>query len=118
MIDRQARGTIGHGDQAAPGIPGEAPEEGGVGGRERVRLDEGDLRPASEPLLQPYWHGVWSAECDFPGLLGWGGNRIGDTRPWGTSGNQHNFVDEIGAPGSRRGEWMNPQKKLAQVRPL
>src|SRR5262249_56523366 len=107
MIDRQARGTIGHGDQAAPGIPGEAPEEGGVVGRGRGRVDEGDLRPAREPLLQPRWHGVWSAEGDFPGLLGWGGNWIGDARSWRTSGDQHDVIDEIRSPGSRRGAWMN-----------
>src|SRR4029450_1601101 len=90
----------------------------GVVGRERVRLDEGDLRPASEPLLQPCWPGVWSAERGFPGLLGWGGNRIGDARSWCTSGDQHDFIDEIRSPGSRRGAWMNPQEKLTQVRPL
>src|SRR6266446_11011188 len=101
MIDGQAGGAIGHGDQAAPGIPGEAPEEGSVVGRERVRLDESDLRPASEPLPQPCWHGVRSAERDFPVLLSWSGNRISDARSWRTSGDQHDFIDEICAPWSR-----------------
>src|SRR4030095_9897221 len=100
MIDGETGRTIGHGDQPAPGIPCESPEERGVVGRERARLDEGDPRPAREPRLQPRWHGGRSAERDFPGLLGWGGHRIGDTWSWRPSGDQPDVIEEIGATGS------------------
>jgi hypothetical protein len=118
MIDREPGRTIGHSDQAAPGIPGESPEEGGAVGRKRARLDQGDLRPAHEPRLQPRWHGGRSAERAFPGLLGWGGHCIGDARSWRSRGDQPDVIEEIGAPGSRRGTGMNPQEQRAQMSPL
>jgi hypothetical protein len=82
MINRQAGGTIGHGGQPAPGILGEAPEEGGIVSWERGRRDKGDLWPAREPLLQPRWDSGPSTKGAFPGLLDWGRHRIGNARSW------------------------------------